>query len=109
MIINNEEAYELIGQDQELIKLCKKCIIECADCKFTFALTNLPDVNLQFKASPFIKILKDANNLFLFRQMGDIKLYDPDIRTKKKYVRPLGPNEMYFKCGSYFAKYKVPK
>lgn len=107
VILNNQPLYEMIGSDEKLMDLVKNCLLEHSECKYTFALTKLPDVHLQFKASPFIKILKDANNLFLFRQLQDIKLFDVSTRIRNSYPKPLNLQEMYFKCGDYFAKYKT--
>lgn len=108
-IINDEAVYDFIGNDTELFQLCQKSLIEYSECKFSLALTNVPNVNLQFKATPFVKILKEANNLILFKQIQDLKLFDPDVRMRNKYHKPLVQNEMYFKCGDYFGKYKTPE
>ncbi|MBQ3164849.1 MAG: hypothetical protein IJC02_10020, partial [Lachnospiraceae bacterium] len=58
-IINDEAVYDFIGNDTELFQLCQKSLIEYSECKFSLALTNVPNVNLQFKATPFVKILKE--------------------------------------------------
>ena len=108
IVINNEAVYELIGKEEKILENCKKCLIECSECKFTFALTKVDNISLQFKASPFVKLLKDASNLFIFNQVQNIKLFDPGAKTKSKYTKPLSEHEMYFKCGSYFGKYKIP-
>lgn len=109
IILNHDSVYDTIECDSKLLEMCRKCLIEYSDCKFVLALTNVPNVNLQFKATPLVKILKDANNLFIFRQMQDIKLFDPSVKLRNQYIKPLAVNEMYFKCGEYFGKYKVPK
>ncbi len=109
IIMNHEAVYDIIGNDNEILTICKKCLIEYSECKFTFVLTRVPNTNLRFKATPFVKILGDATNLIIFQQIQDIKLYDPDIRSRNKYHRPLIPMEMYFKCGDYFGKYKIPE
>lgn len=109
VIINSQAAYELIGNNQELVDLCVKCLTECQQCKYSIALTNLPNVDLQWNATPFVKLLKDAPNLFVLYQMQDIALFLPDIAARKQYTKPLTENEMFFKCGAYFGKYKFPK
>lgn len=109
IILNHEAVYTAIEGDEELLELCRKLLIEYSECKFTLALTSIPNINLQYKASPLIKILKDACNLFIFQQIQDIQLFDPNIKMRNKYAKPLKSNEMYFKCGDFFEKYKVPK
>lgn len=107
IIINNQEVYEIIGKEDKLLSEVRDCLIYGVDCKYTFALTKLPNVHLQFRASPFIKILKDANNLILFQQLQDIKLFDVGTKIRNHYTKALNSHEMYFKCGDYFAKYKT--
>ena len=108
IVINNAEVYEIIGKEDKILQLCTECLLEYSECKFTFALTAIENVSLQLKASPFVRLLKDANNLFIFEQMQDIKLFIPDAKLKSRYTKPLLKDEMYFKCGSYFGKYKIP-
>lgn len=107
IVINNEAVYEKIGKEEKLLEICKECLIRYPECKFTFALTKIANVNLKLEASPFVKILNRACNLVVFEQIQDILLFEPGIKTKKKYTAPLLTNEMYFKCGEYFGKYKL--
>lgn len=107
LILNNRTLYEMVGSDETLMKQVRNCLIERQDCRFTFALTNLPETHLQLKATPFVKLLKDANNLFIFRQLQDIRLFDVSTQMRKHFIKPLQSHEMYFKCGDYFAKYKT--
>lgn len=109
IILNDEKVYDVISADAELLELCKKCMIEYPDNKFSLILTKVPNLNLQFKASDFVKILKDANNLVIFDQLQEIQLFEPNTKMRRKYVKLLKKNEMYFKCGDYFAKYKIPE
>lgn len=108
IVINNDAVYEFIGKEEGLLELCRKCLIEYPDCKFTLALTTVRNESLYSKAPPFVKILKDACNLFVFEQMADVKIFAPDIKIKKKYSQTLSNHEMYFKSGNYFGKYKIP-
>lgn len=107
IIINNEAVYEKIGKEEKLLELCKECLIKYPECKFAFVLTKIANANLKLEASPFIKILNRACNLIIFEQVQDILLFEPGIKAKKKYTVPLLKNEMYFKCGEYFGKYKL--
>ena len=109
IIMNDEAVYEVIGNDNELLDICRQCQIAYAEYMFTFALTKIPNQNLQFKASPFIKILSSVTNLIIFKQIQDIQLFEPDVRIRNKYHKPLLPMELYFKCGDYFGKYKMPE
>lgn len=107
ILINSPAMYEMVGENEKLLELVKKCLIECSECRYTIALTKLPNVSLQYKATAFVKILRDANNLFLFQQIQDIKLFDVNSKIRNHYSKPLNAHEMYFKCGDYFAKYKT--
>lgn len=108
IVINNDAVYEFIGKEEGLLELCRKCLIEYPDGKFTLALTKVRNESLYSKATPFVKILKDACNLFVFEQIADIKIFMPDNKIKKKYTQALSNHEMYFKSGNYFGKYKIP-
>lgn len=108
IVLSEDAVYKFIGKEEGLLELCQKSLIEYPDGKFTFALTKVRNESLYSKASPFVKILKDACNLFVFEQIADIKIFTPDIKIKKKYTQVLSNHEMYFKCGTYFGKYKIP-
>lgn len=108
VIINDERVYEIISNNEELLALCRKCLAGYGEGNISMILSNVPNVNLQMKACAFVKLLKEANNLAIFNQISDIKLFDPSSRMRSKFLKPLKKNEMYFKSGEYFAKYKVP-
>ena len=107
IVINNEAVYEKIGKEENLLEIYKKCLIEYPECKFAFLLSNIENASLKLAESPFIRILNKACNLVVFEQIEDIHLFEPGKETKKKYTAPLLTNEMYFKCGEYFGKYKL--
>lgn len=109
IILNSEKVYDILSADDELLEFCRKCMIEFGDNKFCFVLASVPNIDLQFKASRFIKILKEANNLIIFNQLQEIHLFEPGSKLRSKYPKLLKNNEMYFKCGDYFAKYKIPE
>lgn len=109
MILNSKQLYDLIGEDEELLKMCCDMLTEYVECKFSFLLSDVPNVNLNFKATSFVKLLRNAQNLIIFEDMKNIKVFEPGVQIRTKYSKPLQEQEMYFKCGNYLGKYKVPR
>jgi len=108
VVINSEEIYGIIGKNERLMDAMVKCMVECANCKFTIAFTNVKNASISWDESSMVRILKNSPNFFVFSDIKDIMLFTPDSTARNKYKKTLDENEMYIKCGSYFGKYKIP-
>ena len=109
LLINAPEAYELIGEDKDLMEMTHNMLTRYAKLKFSMVLTDVPNVNLLLQASPLLKLFNTARNLILFEQIEQQKLVVLRAEDNKKYKdKPLIAGDAYFKCGDYFGKYKTP-
>lgn len=108
IIINSRDIYEAIGRDEEILGICKLLMNEYENRRVTIILSDVPNVNLMYEASPLIASFKYIKNLVMFMDLDGVRLEEIAHTTKKKYQnKPLKVGEMYFKCGDYFAKYKT--
>jgi S-DNA-T family DNA segregation ATPase FtsK/SpoIIIE len=109
IIINNAESYDVLSENKDMLELCRKLLTEYAQYKISIILTNVPNINLTFKNSPFLNFLSSASNLILFYQLEQQKLVPlPREATAKYKEKPLMQGDAYFKCGDYLGKYKMP-
>lgn len=108
IVLNDERVYERISAEEELMSLCRSCMGENVGKRVSFLLTKVPNRNLQKMDCPFLRLLREGNNLMIFDQLQELQIFEPASKMLSKYQKPLQKNEMYLKCGEYFAKYKVP-
>lgn len=108
LIINSAAAYKLISEDQKLLNQCIQMISEYRDLKISLILANLPNENLQFKASALAKLLTGNRNLLIFRGIKKQKLIDFSLDIQQMYSGELTCNDCIFVCGDYVGKYKTP-
>ena len=83
-MINAPEAYELIGEDKDLMEMTHNMLTRYAKLKFSMVLTDVPNVNLLLQASPLLKLFNTARNLILFEQIEQQKLVVLRAEDNKK-------------------------
>lgn len=108
LLINSVAAYKLISEDRKLLNQCVQMISEYRDLKISLILANLPNENLQFKASALAKLLTNNRNLLIFRGIKKQKLIDFSLDVQRMYSGEPACNDCIFVCGDYVGKYKTP-
>ncbi len=108
IILNAKEVYDIINDNEELIKQSMEILTTYSTMKVCMIFSDLPNVTLQAQTSQFIRLLRNKMGLLIFRQIQEQKVTEISGVIQKQYQKPLVPGEAYFKCGSYFGKYRTP-
>lgn len=108
LLIHAEEAYIQIGQNEQMIEKCKNIVFEYAELKVSLILSNLPNENLRYKASPLVRQLADNLDLLIFQALKKQKLLSIPMETQRLFGTELTYGNCFFLCGNYIGKFKTP-
>lgn len=108
LLLNSVAAYRLVSEEQGLLNQCIQMISEYHDLKISLILSDLPNENLQFKASALARLLTNNRNLLIFRGVKRQKLIDVPLEFHRMHGGEPAWNDCIFVCGDYMGKYKAP-
>lgn len=107
MIVQNSEVMDLIGKDKALTALYKEMLGKYKAMKFCIIYSEIPNAQIAFSAPEPMKMLKDSKNFLIFDDIPNIKLVDIPMQLARQFKKPLETGEVYFVCGTAFAKLKT--
>ncbi len=107
LFINSVDAVGYISENKEALELYKEIVKKYKGLKSLIVFTNIENETISYNSPEVLKMMKDNQQLILFEDLNNAKLFECPLSLARKFKGALKDNEAFFLCGKVLKKIKT--